>query len=144
MPPPIGRARFGCDNLAPIAALPGVHLISLQKGDGLDQLGSLPSGMRVETLGPDLDAGPDAFLDTAAIMMSLDLVIACDTAIAHLAGALGRPIWLLLSHNPDWRWLTEREDSPWYPTARLFRQTQPGDWAGVIAKVAQAIAQRVN
>ncbi len=77
-------------------------------------------------------------------MMSLDLVIACDTAIAHLAGALGRPIWLLLSHNPDWRWLTERKDSPWYPTARLFRQTQPGDWAGVIAKVAQAIAQRVN
>ena len=129
---------------APIAALPEVRLISLQKHDGLDQLESLPTTMQVETLGADFDAGPDAFLDTAAVMMSLDLVIACDTAIAHLAGALGRPIWLLLSHNPDWRWLTERKDSPWYPTARLFRQTQPGDWAGVIAKVAQAIAQRVN
>ncbi len=129
---------------APIAALPGVRLVSLQKHDGVEQLELLPSGMQVETLGPDLDAGPDAFLDTAAVMMSLDLVISCDTAIAHLAGALGRPVWLLLPHNPDWRWLAGREDTPWYPTARLFRQTQPGDWSGVIAKVAEAIAKQVS
>lgn len=130
--------------LAPIAALPGVRLISLQKHNGVDQLESLPPGMLVETLGPDLDAGPAAFLDTAAVMMSLDLVISCDTAIAHLAGALGRPVWLLLPHSPDWRWLAGREDSPWYPTARLFRQTQPRDWSGVIVNVAEAVTKQVS
>jgi tetratricopeptide (TPR) repeat protein len=129
---------------APIAAMPGVRLISLQKHDGLDQLHLLPAGMQVETFGPDFDAGPDAFLDTAAIMMCLDVVIACDTSVAHLAGALGRPIWLALSHNPDWRWLTERTDSPWYPNARLFRQKQPGDWRGVMGEIAVALAQMVR
>ena len=94
----------------------------LQKHHGLDQLEALPPGMRVETLGPDLDAGPDAFRDTAAVMMTLDLIITSDTATAHLAGALARPIWIALSHAPDWSWLLARDDSPWYPTAQLFRQ----------------------
>jgi tetratricopeptide (TPR) repeat protein len=125
---------------APLAALPGVSLVSVQRNDGTDQLASLPSGMRIATFGPDFDDGPDAFLDTAAVMMSLDLVIACDTSVAHLAGALARPTWLLLSHHPDWRWLAGRNDSPWYPTCRLFRQQRPGDWAGVMREVGTALA----
>jgi tetratricopeptide (TPR) repeat protein len=136
---PMDRLRsIPLSAFAPLAALPSVRLLSLQKDDGLDQLVALAPGIRVETLGPDFDAGPDAFHDTAAVMMSLDLVIACDTSIAHLAGALGRPFWLILAANPDWRWLIERTDSPWYPTARLFRQKVPGDWPGVIAEVATA------
>jgi hypothetical protein len=96
--------------------------------------------MRVETLGPDFDSGPDAFVDTAAAMAHLDLIITCDTSIAHLAGALGRPVWVALKRDAEWRWLTERSDSPWYPTMRLFRQTQRGDWRGVFEAMAAALA----
>jgi ADP-heptose:LPS heptosyltransferase len=78
--------------------------------------------------------------DTAAIMAQMDLVISVDTAAAHLAGSLGRPLWLLLPAVPDWRWLLHREDSPWYPTARLFRQRVAGDWEDVVARVAAALA----
>ncbi len=122
-----------------LAAMPDVRLISLQKNDGVEQLFDLPGDMVVETLGNDFDAGPDAFVDTAAVMMSLDLVVTADTAIAHLAGALGRPVWLVLQHVPDWRWLLDRADSPWYPTMRLFRQKQRGDWAGVFAEIASEL-----
>ncbi len=95
--------------------------------------------MKIETLGNDFDAGPDAFIDTAAVMECLDLVITSDTAIAHLAGALARPTWVALKHVPDWRWLLDRPDNPWYPTLRLFRQPQPEDWTGVFAAIrAQA------
>jgi Family of unknown function (DUF6165) len=121
---------------APLARLPGVRLISLQKNHGLDQLEGLPEGMKVETLGADFDAGSDAFLDTAAVMENLDLVITSDTSVAHLAGALARPVWIVLRHMPDWRWLLDREDSPWYPTARLFRQQRAGDWDEVFGRVA--------
>lgn len=72
-------------------------------------------------------------------MQSLDLVITCDTSIAHLAGALGRPVWVVLKQTADWRWLTTREDSPWYPTMRLFRQSRLGDWPEVFARVAAAL-----
>jgi tetratricopeptide (TPR) repeat protein len=81
------------------------------------------------------------FADTAALLVNLDLVIAVDTAVAHLAGALGKPVWLLLPFNPDWRWLLGREDSPWYPSLRLFRQSAPGDWDGVLARVADALGR---
>ena len=97
-----------------------MRLISLQKNDGAEQLEDLPAGMSVERLGDDYDAGPDAFVDAAAVMQSLDLVISSDTALLHLAGALGRPAWALLRDIPDWRWLLTRGDSPWYPTMRLF------------------------
>jgi Flp pilus assembly protein TadD len=120
----------------PFAAVPGVRLISLQKGEGEEQLPSAP--MPVETLN-GLDNGPDAFIDTAAVMASLDLVITSDTSIAHLAGALGRPVWVALRHVPDWRWMLDRSDSPWYPTMRLFRQATDGDWQPVFAAMAQAI-----
>lgn len=126
---------------APLAAIPSVRLISLQKGGGVEQLDALPPGMRVETLGDDFDAGPDAFLDTAAAMMHLDLVVTCDTSIAHLAGALGRPVWVALKKDAEWRWLRDRDDSPWYPTMRLFRQRSSGDWSSVFAEMATRLAE---
>lgn len=117
-------------------ARPGARLISLQKGQAEAQIASAP--FAVETL-DGLDAGPDAFLDTAAVMMSLDLIVTSDTSIAHLAGALGRPVWVALRHVPDWRWMLERDDSPWYPTMRLFRQPQDGDWASVFSQMQEAL-----
>jgi ADP-heptose:LPS heptosyltransferase len=87
----------------------------------------------------DLAPATTDMADTAAQMAHLDLVITIDTSMAHLAGALAKPVWVLLSHTPDWRWLIDREDSPWYPTARLFRQPQPGDWQPVIERVRTAL-----
>ena len=124
-------------NFVPLAALPDCRLISLQKVHGLEQIAS--SGVRVETLGDDFDAGPDAFLDTAAVMVNLDLIVSVDTSIAHLAGALGRPVWIALKHIPEWRWMLGRDNSPWYPTMRLFRQRSMGDWDGVFTDVADAL-----
>jgi ADP-heptose:LPS heptosyltransferase len=91
-----------------------------------------------------LDPEINDFQDTAAIMMSLDLVISCDTSIVHLAGALGKPVWVLLAFNPDWRWLLDRSDSPWYPTARLFRQTTGGKWSTVIDDVCAELVKLVS
>jgi hypothetical protein len=122
-----------------ICSIPGVRLISLQKNHGVEQLDNLPDGMTIESLGERFDAGPYSFLDTAAVMESLDLVISADTAIAHLAGALGRPIWLALKCAADWRWLLNRDDSPWYPSMRIFRQTAPGDWAGLFARMEASL-----
>jgi tetratricopeptide (TPR) repeat protein len=122
-----------------ICGIPGVRLVSLQKNHGVEQLDNLPDGMTIETLGDGLDAGPHSFLDTAAVMEGLDLVISADTAIAHLAGALGRPNWLALKCTPDWRWLLGRDDSPWYPSMRIFRQTAPGDWAGLFGRMEASL-----
>ncbi len=126
---------------APISAVPGVRLISLQKTHGLDQLANLPPGMTVETLGEDFDAGSDAFVDTAAVMSCLDLIVTADTAVEHLAGALGRPVWVLHKLVPDWRWMLGRSDSPWYPTMKLYRQTHRDDWDAVFSKVAEDIGR---
>jgi Flp pilus assembly protein TadD len=127
---------------APLAAIPGVRLISLQKGHGAEQLADLPAGMRVETLGDDFDAGPDAFVDTAAAIAALDLVVTCDTSVAHLAGALARPAWVAVKQDAEWRWLRERDDSPWYPTLRLFRQARRGDWRDVFAAMSAELEMR--
>ena len=124
---------------APLAALPNVRLISLQKGAGTEQLENLPQGMIVETLGDDFDAGPDAFVDTAAAMAHLDLIVTCDTSLAHLAGALGRPVWVVLKKVAEWRWLRDRANSPWYPTMRLFRQRERGDWSETFARIAASV-----
>jgi tetratricopeptide (TPR) repeat protein len=118
--------------LAPLAKLPGVTLISLQKHHGLEQLAALEG---VTTLGPDFDAEP--FMDSAAVMEHLDLIVTSDTAIAHLAGALGRPVWLLLQYAPDWRWQLGTETSPFYPSMRLFRQEVPGDWKGPVTRLVK-------
>jgi ADP-heptose:LPS heptosyltransferase len=92
-------------------------------------------------LAAELDLNSAAFVDTAAVMMSLDLVVTSDTSLAHLAGALGRPVWVALPVAPDWRWLLGRADSPWYPTMRLFRQTRVGDWAGPFEQIRAALLQ---
>jgi hypothetical protein len=84
------------------------------------------------------------FADTAAVVAQLDLVVSIDTAVAHLAGAMGKPVYILLPDPPSWRWLLDREDSPWYPTARLFRQRTPGDWNDVVSRVAQAIGSLLD
>jgi hypothetical protein len=130
--------------LAPLADLPGVSLVSLQKGPGAGQLSQVAFRDRVLDLGEELDRGSDAFLDTAAVMAGLDLVISSDTAIAHLAGALGRPVWVALNASPDWRWLLDRTDSPWYPTLRLFRQSGGSSgWDAVVADLVTALAPLV-
>jgi len=123
--------------LAPLGQVPGVRFFSLQKGDAAAQAEARPPGMELVDWTVELKD----FADTAALIANLDLVIAVDTAVAHLAGALGKPVWTLLPFVPDWRWLLEREDSPWYPTMRLFRQSSWGDWDSVIMRVAEALSQ---
>ncbi len=127
---------FPLQCLAPLAAVEGVRLVGLQKGAGVEQLKNLSGRFAVEDLGEELDAEGGAFLDAAAVMKGLDLVATADTAAAHLAGALGVRVWVALAAVADWRWLCGREDAPWYPTMRLFRQRTPGDWPEVFARMA--------
>jgi hypothetical protein len=132
------RARsIPLSEFAPLASVPGVTLLSLQKRDGLEQLDRID--FQVRRLGDDWDLAAGPFVDTAAVMKNLDLVITADTAAAHLAGALGVPVWVALGTRADWRWVLEREDTPWYPTMRLFRQTHPGDWTEVFARIAAGL-----
>ncbi|NUB19699.1 tetratricopeptide repeat protein [Azospirillum formosense] len=126
--------------LRPVLEVPGVRFFGLQKGPGRDDLEGVDMPPSFIDLGPDIAD----FADTAAIMSNLDLVISSCTGPAHLAGALGVPVWVVLPHSPDWRWLMGREDSPWYPTARLFRQTRSGDWSGPAAAVARALRRLVD
>jgi tetratricopeptide (TPR) repeat protein len=120
---------------APLAAVAGVSLVSLQKPEAGAQ-GAQANALFPLTTFDDLDAGEGAFGDTAAVIANLDLVVTSDSAMAHLAGALGAPVWLALSALPDWRWMFERPDSPWYPTMRLFRQPSLGDWSAVFSSMA--------
>jgi hypothetical protein len=115
--------------LAPLTRLAGVRCWGLQVGPGA---ADAPEGM------PNLGDELIDFAETAAVISELDLVITVDTAVAHLAGSLGKAVWLLLIYAPDWRWMLGREDSPWYPTMRLFRQTRPGDWSDVVERAARA------
>jgi tetratricopeptide (TPR) repeat protein len=127
------------EKFATLAQVPGVRLISLQHGHGREQAKAVADRFAVLDCCDREDSGPD-FADTAAVVKNLDLVITCDTSLAHLAGALGVPVWVALSHAPDWRWQLNRGDSPWYPTMRLFRQARPGDWDGVFLRMAQELA----
>jgi tetratricopeptide (TPR) repeat protein len=126
---------------APLAAVPGVRLLSLQKGQGAEQLAAASDRISIVDLACELDLTSGAFMDTAAVMQSLDLMITSDTATAHLAGALGVPTWVALSNHPDWRWFREGDRSPWYPTLRLFRQQRPGDWGEVFARMADELGR---
>ena len=117
----------------------GVKFFSLQKGEAATDLKSISTHVLV-----DLGAHLDDFADTAVAIQELDLVISVDTAVAHLAGALAKPVWTLLPFAPDWRWLLDREDSPWYPTMRLFRQPASGDWDSVIKRVAGELTALVE
>lgn len=127
----------------PVGKLNRVQLVSLQQGFGSEQLTSW-QGPPIVTLPDSVDKSSGAFMDTAAIMQSLDLVITSDTSIAHLAGATGVPTWIALNYVPDWRWLTDRSDSPWYPTVRLFRQKTTGDWGGVFQEISEALVERLS
>jgi tetratricopeptide (TPR) repeat protein len=123
---------IGLPGILPLLAQPGVHFFALQKDLRDGDAAILRREPRITALGGQIDS----FADTAAIIAQLDLVISSDTSVVHLAGALGKPVWVLLQFSPDWRWLLDRKDSPWYPTARLFRQASLGDWSGVIDRVA--------
>ncbi|MBK4718811.1 tetratricopeptide repeat protein [Azospirillum sp. YIM DDC1] len=126
--------------LRPVLKVPGVRVFGLQKGPGREDLEGVDLPPSFTDLGPEIAD----VADTAAIMANLDLVISSCTGPAHLAGALGVPVWVVLPHSPDWRWLMGRDDSPWYPTARLFRQTRSGDWSGPAEAVARALRTLVD
>jgi hypothetical protein len=123
--------------LAPLGTVSGVTFVSLQTGAAAGQATAPPPGLTIY----DASRGLRDFADTAALVAALDLVISVDTAAAHLAGALGRPVWLLNRFDTDWRWMVDRTDSPWYPTMRIFRQPRRGDWDSVISQVCAALAR---
>jgi hypothetical protein len=125
------------DAFVPLAAIPGIVFISLQKGPPSNQAQPAPAGMEIIDYTADLHD----FADTAALIANLDLVISVDTAIVHLAGALARPVWTLLSLSSDWRWMLNRADTLWYPTMRLFRQSTLSDWTGPIHQMTDALWQ---
>jgi Flp pilus assembly protein TadD len=132
---------FPLAQFAPLAELPGVRLISLQTDDGLDQIAPQAGRLPIVELAGRRDRD---FADTAALLSHLDLVITPDTALAHLAGGLGVQVWVCLSTIGDWRWLLGREDSPWYPTMRLFHQTTLGDWDSVFRRITDAVMERMK
>jgi hypothetical protein len=120
---------------APLASVPGVTLVSLQKGPAVAQVGQYFGTAPLLNMGMEIAD----FDDTMAILETLDLLVTVDTAVGHLAGAMGRPAFILLARAPDWRWLLNRSDTPWYPSVQLFRQTTPGEWDDVMADVAGRI-----
>jgi tetratricopeptide (TPR) repeat protein len=140
-----GNPRYKADRLRsvklatllPLLRAPGITWISLQKGEAAAQLALLPGDIFLW----DGSSRDRDLAETAALVATLDLVITTDTCIAHLAGAMAKPVWILLPHLSDWRWMQQTETTPWYPTARLFRQPAPGDWAGVIQRVFEELCQ---
>jgi hypothetical protein len=130
------RRSMPLAHMAPLVEVPGVSLVSLQVGDAARQLSGSPLAGTLH----DWTAEFADFADTAALIEALDLVIGVDTAVVHLAGALGKPVWLLNRFDTCWRWLLGRDDSPWYPTLRQFRQPSAGDWQGVMERVRAALA----
>ncbi len=130
---------FSLSEFYNISKIPNVRLINLQNDQESEQLAQFAEGMGVETLGRDFDAEPKAFLDTAAVIKNLDLVITTDSFVAHLAGVLGRPAWVVLEQVPDWDWLLEKSVSPWYPTLRLFRKKSGDDWEGIFGEIEKEL-----
>ena len=138
-----GNPRYKADlqrsmalaTLLPLLRTPGISWISLQKGPPAEQLSALPGDVFVS----DGSSRDQDLAETAILLATLDLVITTDTCIAHLAGAMARPVWIVLPHLSDWRWMQQVETTPWYPTARLLRQRTPGDWAGVLDRVIEEL-----
>ena len=125
-----------------ISKLPNVELISLHKGEGEKQIKNI--NFDLTTLGSDFDAGGNSFIDTAAVMINCDLIISCDTSTTHLAGALGCPTWVVLQKIPEWRWMLDRTDSPWYPNMTLYRQEEFGDWKYVFEIMKKDLAKLIK
>jgi hypothetical protein len=146
-----GNPRFQGDRwrsapleaFAPLARVEGVELVCLQKGPGLEQVEALHGRFTVTPPEGEVDGAGGAFLDTAALMKCMDLVVCVDTAAGHLAGALGVPVWLALSAVADWRWRRKGDDTVWYPSMRLFRQRVLGEWDEVFARMAEALRTQV-
>lgn len=134
--------RFPLSALNPIAQIPGVSLVSLQKGPVLAEIDTV-AWPRPLTVFPDMDEGPDAFVDTAAVIENLDLVITNDTSITHLAGALGKPAWVCVGKSPDWRWGERGETSPWYSSVRIFRSRQLWRWEALFAEMAERLQEQL-
>jgi tetratricopeptide (TPR) repeat protein len=134
------RRPIPLERLVVLLSLPGIQFVSLQKNIGRADAEALRGHAQVIEIGNELRD----FADTAAVVAQLDLVVSIDTAVAHLAGAMGKRVYILLPDPPSWRWLLDREESPWYPTARLFRQRKPGDWDHVVSRVAQAIGSLLD
>jgi tetratricopeptide (TPR) repeat protein len=127
----------------PLTHIPGVSVYSLQRITGVDQLATIPTSMKLITFDDQFDNAHGRFMDTAAVMKNLDLIITIDTSICHLAAALGVPVWNLLPTPADWRWMLTRIDTPWYPNMRLFRQPIQGDWHGLMNEVVQALKEQL-
>jgi FkbM family methyltransferase len=144
-----GSPTFGADSMRsiplieflPLARLNGVQFFSLQKGPPREELEQIVGRLDVIDLGREIDENTGAFVETAAVLKNLDLLITCDTAIEHVAGALGVPVWVAMCQVPDWRWQLSGETIHWYPSMRLFRQTAYGDWPGVFERIAKALVQ---
>ncbi|MGB5441945.1 MAG: tetratricopeptide repeat-containing glycosyltransferase family protein [Gammaproteobacteria bacterium] len=127
--------------MEPLLHIPGISFFGLQKGEETAvEVDELPKGLRFPSYGEEFQD----FADTAGALSHLDLVITVDTSVAHLAGAMGIPTWIMLAYPADWRWLLDRSDNPWYPTARLFRMPEPGDWVSVVAEIETALREKVG
>jgi tetratricopeptide (TPR) repeat protein len=135
---------FPLEHLAPLANVPGIRWFSLQKGAAAEQIRKIANRWHVIDLDRRLDETAGAFVDTAAVMKNLDLVITADTSAVHLAGALGVPVWLAQWHVPEWRWMIGKEASPWYPTMRLFAQSRRGDWTELFQRIANELTRLVG
>lgn len=124
----------------PLSKLKNISFYSLQQSTGLDQLKTIPPTFKIHTFDETFDKTHGAFMDTAAVMENLDLIISVDTSIPQLASALGRPVWTLIPYSADWRWpVTRPHDTPWHPTMRLFKQTKVGQWDDVIERVVEEL-----
>lgn len=142
--PKAARRGMHLSKMYGLGTIENISLYSLQQYDGVEQLKNIPSTFKIHVFEEDFDKKHGSFMDTAAVMQQLDLIISVDTAIAHLAGALGKKVWLLLPYATDWRWLAHRTDTPWYPSMKIFKQTVPFDWDSVINQVKIELEQLIK
>jgi len=141
---PVSRRSIDLKELLPLGNIPHVSFFALQQGTGLEEIQTLPESFKLTAFDPYFDKRHGSFMDSAAVIANLDLVITVDTAIAHLAGALGKEVWIFLPFSPDGRWSHTTNKTPWYPTATLFRQTTPTNWKTPLAEIEKKLRQRVT
>jgi hypothetical protein len=139
----VAAKSIAMKKFASLTSVEGVTFYSLQRETGTDQLKKLPSDFKLITFEEDFDKSRGRFMDTAAVIKNLDLVITVDTSIAHLSAAIGTPVWTILPNPPDWRWMLNRTDTPWYPNMRLFRQPEQGAWDPVMKQIVSELERTV-